>query len=322
MRLTLALALLILLSGTIVSAQGAPLTIAQGSLRLWPEFDDPGLLVIFAGDFAQSGSFPQAVTFPIATGARNVQATYRDASGTLLMREYTVADDKLTYEVPMPSFHYEYYVDRPDTGNQREINFSFDPGYAADVLEIAVQQPARSTDFTMIPAAQGTSRGSDGLTYHTLALSNIAAGTPVDIQIRYTKADTGLSNPQLAVTGGAASSAGGTSSSAPAQGWLPYVLIGVGATALVSVLTYWLLTQRRAQPSRVAKMDPSGTKRAATGQAKPRTAAGATRTAPRPTVRATGPASAGQGTVFCTQCGHAVQPSDRFCSQCGTPRRQ
>ncbi len=322
MRLTLALVLLILLSGTIVSAQGAPLTIAQGSLRLWPEFDDPGLLVIFAGDFAQTGSFPQTVAFPIADGARNVQATYRDASGTLLVREYTVTDGKLTYEVPMPTFHYEYYVDRPDTGNQRVIDFRFDPGYAADVLEIVVQQPARSTDFSLTPAAQSTSRGTDGLTYHTLALSNVAAGAPVDIEIRYTKTDSNPTNPQLAVTGSTTNSPAATPSGAPAQGWLPYVLIGVGVTALVSVLVYWLLTQRRVQPFRVAKNSPGSGRRASNLPAKGASTSSTPRTTARPTVRAAGPATAGQGAVYCTQCGHAVQPADRFCSQCGTPRRQ
>jgi len=321
LRAALAIVLFIFLSGSIVSAQGAPLTIAQGSLRLWPEFDDPGLLVIFAGEFAQSGSFPQTVAFPIAAGARNIQATYRDASGTLLMREYTLTDGKLTYEVPVPTFHYEYYVDRSDTDAQREINFSFDPGYAADVLEIVVQQPARSTDFSLIPAAQSTSRGTDGLTYHTLTLSNVPAGAPVDIRIRYTKTDSNLSSPQLAVTGSTASTGAGTPASASAQSWLPYVLIGVGVTALVAVLIYWLLMQRRTQPSRVAKDRPANGKRSASTPARATASARATRTAARPTVRAVTSTPAGQSVVYCTQCGHVLEATDRFCSQCGTPRR-
>ncbi len=322
LRATVAIALLVFLSVSFASAQGTSLTIAQGSLRLWPEFDDPGLLVIFAGDFAQTGPFPQTVSFPIAAGARNIQATYRDASGTLLMREYTLTDGKLTYEMPVPSFHYEYYVDRPDTGNQREINFSFDPGYAANVLEIVVQQPARSTDFSLTPAAQSTSRGTDGLTYHTLALNNVPAGAPINIQIRYTKSDSNPSNPQLAVTGDTAREATGAVSGASAQGWLPYVLIGIGVTALVAVLVYWFLTQRRTQPSRVVNSSPLNGKRGANTPAKSAPAARAARTASRPTVRAASPTPAGQNAVYCTQCSHVLQPADRFCSQCGTPRRQ
>ncbi len=320
LRATVAIALLIFLSASFASAQGAPLTIAQGSLRLWPEFDDPGLLVIFAGEFAQSGSFPQTIAFPIAAGARNIQATYRDASGTLLMREYTLTDGQLTYEVPVPTFHYEYYVDRRDTGAQREINFSFDPGYAADVLEIIVQQPARSTDFSLTPAAQSTSRGTDGLTYHTLALTNVPAETPVDIQIRYTKTDSNPSSPQLAVTGSTAGTVAGTPASVSARSWLPYVLIGIGVTALVAVLTYWLLIQRRTQASRVAKDRPANSKRSASTPARAAAPPRAT-TAARPTVRAATSAPAGQSVVYCTQCGHVLEAADRFCSQCGTPRR-
>ena len=66
--LLVTLTLLVLISAWPAAAQDT-LTIPQASLKLWPEFDDPGVLVIFAGDFANGAAFPQDVAFPVAEGA-------------------------------------------------------------------------------------------------------------------------------------------------------------------------------------------------------------------------------------------------------------
>jgi len=49
---------------TPAAAQGPALAIDQASLRLWPEYDDPGLLVILSGTFTGTAKFPQQVAFP------------------------------------------------------------------------------------------------------------------------------------------------------------------------------------------------------------------------------------------------------------------
>ena len=50
------------------AAQGPGLAIDEASLRLWPEYDDPGLLVILSGTFTGTGAFPQKVAFPVPAG--------------------------------------------------------------------------------------------------------------------------------------------------------------------------------------------------------------------------------------------------------------
>ena len=145
------LTLLVLLSVWPVSAQGA-LTIPQASLKLWPEYDDPGVLVILSGDFANDATFPQTVAFPVAEGARNIQATVNDPAKGLLSQEWQMEDGKVAYSLPQPGFHLEYYVDRPVSGDQRKIVHTFEAPYPIASLEIAVQQPARATDFSVTPA--------------------------------------------------------------------------------------------------------------------------------------------------------------------------
>jgi hypothetical protein len=284
-------------------AQSEP-QIPRASLKLWPEYDDPGVLVIFAGDLADT-TFPQTVAFPVAAGARNIQATVNDATqGRLLSQEWQMDGNKVTYTLPQPGFHLEYYVDRPPSGNKREIVHTFEAPYPIKSLEIAVQQPARATDFSVTPKPSSTFTGPDGLTYHVINLENLAAGEKRDIAISYVKTDSGLTSPQLAVTSAtpvaqASEPAAPQPRPATQTNWLPFLLIGVGLLALIGVGVYWFLSRRHAAPPAkpvrpTVSSEPS-----------------------QPVVR---PAPAAAAS-FCTQCGRALRPDDRFCAECGTPRK-
>ncbi len=308
--LTALTALVILLAGvTGMSAQNDGLTIARASLRLWPEYDDPGLLVIFAGNFSDGAAFPRDVSFPLPAGARNIQTAYPDAAGGLLIAASETGAGQVTYKpLPTASFHLEYYLDRQPSGNQREIRYLFQAPYPIAVLEVSVQQPARATDFSMTPAAESSFEGDDGLTYFTFNRANLAAGDKFEIVLRYTKTDSGVSRPQLAVTNPALTPAvSGPPVTAQPSGasigaWLPWVLIGIGGVSLLALLAYWLLWQRQPTLAQTgSRPDPA-------------------KASARPAGTATTGAPAGKA-AFCTQCGHPYRPDDRFCAQCGAPRR-
>lgn len=303
-------ALVILLAGvTGMAAQNDGLTIARASLRLWPEYDDPGLLVIFAGNFSDGTAFPRDVSFPLPAGARNIQTAYPDATGGLLIAASETNAEQVTYkQLPTASFHLEYYLDRQPSGNQREIRYLFQAPYPIAMLEVSVQQPARATDFSMTPASETSFVGDDGLTYFTFNRANLAAGDKIEIVFRYTKTDSGVSRPQLAVTNPALTPAASGQpavaqpSDASIGAWLPWALIGIGAVSLLALLAYWLLWQRRPAVAQTS-VRPAPVKAPA-----------------RPTSAAAADAPAGKA-AFCTQCGHPFRPDDRFCAQCGAPRR-
>jgi hypothetical protein len=297
------------------AAQSAAAVIDSADLRLWPEYDDPGLLVILSGEFAPGTPTPLQVAFPIPDGARNIQATYQDETGNLINRPFEVTDGKLAYELPTSAFHIEYYLDRAPSGEQRDIKYAFAAPYAINALRVAVQQPARASGFTLTPASDEPLTGSDGLTYFGFTRRNLAAGETVDINARYTKPDDGLTAPQLAVAPSTAAngSTAGSSAAAPAAAsaspnWLAWGLIGLGVVLLAAVLTYWLLTQRR-QPAPAPAAPEVGRRPVqATAPAPPRRASVAAQ-----------PAS--DAVSYCTNCGHPLRLDDRFCSQCGAPRR-
>jgi hypothetical protein len=301
--LLVTLTVLVLLSVWPATAQDA-LTIPRASLRLWPEYDDPGMLVILAGDFADDATFPQDVAFPVAEGARNIQATVNDPTKGLLVQQWQMQDGKVTYALPQPGFHLEYYVNRPPSGDKREIVHTFEAPYPIAALEIAVQQPARATDFSVTPAPSSTIQGADGLTYHIIKLENLAAGDKRDIAISYVKTDSGLTSPQLALTSATPAALPEVRTQPQAKpaaqtSWLPILLIGVGLLALIGLGVYWFLSRRPASP-------PTKPLRPTVSSAPPQPAA-------RPV-----PSSAA---VFCTQCGNTLRPEDRFCAQCGAPRK-
>ncbi|MGC8779260.1 MAG: zinc ribbon domain-containing protein [Anaerolineae bacterium] len=286
----------LLLGGMTVAAQAPALTIDQASLRLWPEYDDPGLLVILSGAFTGTTTFPQQVAFPIPANARGIQATYVGDDGGLYNQAWQIVDGKLTYSLPRPQFQIEFYLDRPPANTQRELSYTFEAPYAINTLIVSLQQPARSTGFSALPQPEESFQGSDGFTYYTFARNGLKPGDRLPVTMRYAKNDQGLSVAQAKLDAGAAAAVAPTkaASAGAVPSWLPFLLIGLGAAALIGAGGYW-----------VFRMRPS-----ATVPAKPAPGRG----------QAPGNVGAGRA-VFCTQCGHRFGPEDRFCAQCGAPRK-
>lgn len=295
-----ALFLFLVTGGLPLAAQDPGLSIQTASLRLWPEYDDPGVLVLLSGEFDGTATFPQEVAFPVPDAARGIQATYNDPTGGLLNQAWKLVNGKITYTLPGASFHTEYYIDRPPSGNQRTITYTFIAPYAIQALEVSVQQPARASGFTLTPQPESSFQGSDGFTYYIFNRTNVAADAKIDITIAYSKTDTAVSSPQLAIPNATAVPSTATPQPAAkgAGQWLPYLLIGLGLAGLAGAAIYWLLQRRPASPRKASPADAPK----------------------RPALRTPPSQTAGAG-AFCTECGRPLGPEDRFCAQCGKPRR-
>ena len=285
------------------AGQGPDNTVREATLQLWPEYDDPGLLVIYSGDFTDTVTFPQEIAVPLPASARGIQATSKEADGRLTNQQWQIVNGKLVYTLPGPGFHIEYYLDRPPSGDQREIGYMFVAPYATDSLDVRVQQPARATDFSLDPPPDSSQVGDDGLTYSTLRKTNLPQGDKLDLKIRYRKTDQGLTSAPIAAAQTAPTPQIETAPE-PAPGgspdsWLPWLLIGVGLVALAAAAAYGFLRGRGAPT-------PAHTARGARPAQAGSPAAGS-------------PASAA-GAAFCTQCGWQFRPDDRFCANCGAPR--
>lgn len=287
------------------AAQEPDKIIRDATLQLWPEYDDPGLLVIYSGTFTDTVTFPQEIAFPLPENARGIQATARETDGRLITQQWRVVDGRLVYTLPGPGFHIEYYLDRPPSGDERDISHAFETPYGIDSLDIRVQKPARATEFSLTPPPDSSIVGDDGLTYAIVRKSNLKPGDKLDLTLRYTKPDQGLTSAPSAAAQTAPTPQPETAQASGERSgfgsWLPYLLIGVGLLALIAAAVYWLTRRRGSPTSRPGESSSQA----------PKTAP------PDVPVRANS-----REAPFCTQCGRQFGPDDRFCANCGTPRQR
>jgi len=282
--------------------EAGELTISRLQISLWPEYDDPRLLVIYKGQFAQAEAFPREISFPIPTTAEVHATAYADADGQLLANPYEVQPQGdvqvVTYPVPVPTFHFEFYDDiiQGDPAN-RQFTFTFSLPYRVDSVSVDVQEPLRAAGFQVSPVASRVITGTDGFRYFIYDLGSLEPGQNVQITASYSKPDA---QPSVVATPAPALPAVPPASEVPVErGTGPLLLLaalGLGGLGVALIGGALLMRVRAgrgvsvAAPARPARTVPSAKAPAATA-------------------------------AFCTQCGHRLTPGTRFCPQCGAPVR-
>jgi hypothetical protein len=265
-------------------------------IDLWPDYDRPGVLVIYRANVAPGVALPAPVTLriPAAAGAPSAVAE-RQADGQLINLQYErrVEGDVALIDmtVTRPIVQLEYYdpsIERD--GAARSFTFTWAGDYEVGELSISAQQPDLARGLTLDPPAASRSTGADGLVYHTVSFTGLDAGESVAVDVSYEKANDQLSVETMAPVEPEATPTPQATSAGDTE-IVVIVVIALLAAALI-VIGYALFRGRRR---------PRG---------------------PRPAAAA-GPAGGGGsgGTRFCTQCGAGADPGDRFCASCGTPLR-
>jgi hypothetical protein len=260
---------------------GTPLESLQ--IEIWPEYDRPAALVILKGELAGDVGLPAAVSLriPASSGGPAAVAYATAKKGQLfnLTHDRSDAADFITlrFTVPLRFFHVEFY-DRFATGtSERSYRYVWPGDVPVSSLGIVVQEPAGASNISIQPELNDRSTGSEGLQYRSAQLGPVKQGTPLSIEIRYTKTDPRTSADILALNSPAPDP-----EATPATGQRNSfrLFLALGAAALLgagSGLVYFFWWRRR----------------------------------PRPRVGSTG------GKGFCAKCGKAVASGDRYCSKCG-----
>lgn len=146
MRYRLLVLLTLLLCFVIPVTAQEPADLNTLRIALWPEFDDPRLLVIIDGQMNQAG---QTVRIPLPAQAEvNAVATMGD-DGDFLNAEWETASGSdgtsiISFKPAQPNFRVEYYMPLATNGGQRIGNFSVPAGYftAADTVIEALLPPS------------------------------------------------------------------------------------------------------------------------------------------------------------------------------------
>ena len=281
----------------------ANITIQTLDVEIWPEYDQPSVLVIYRITLASDVKLPAVMTLRVpkaagaptaiaeqtATGLFNVNVTQAGEDGDFLLYQFTTT---------LPQLQMEYYdPSLAKNGSARSYSFRWPGDYPVQSMTVNVQQPRTATNMRLSPNTGTSAPGGDGLVYFTVPVGNVAGGNTFKLDLSYDKSDDLLTQPQ---TFEAVTPVAPVDQTTPGRvnfnEIIPWFLGGLGAL-LIAVGVIWYVRTGR-QPATPASSRPRRRSAAVAPQAAP-----------------------GED-VFCHQCGKRASAGDVFCRACGTKLRR
>jgi hypothetical protein len=271
------------------------------NVDIWPEHDDPRVLIIYRGQLSANVPLPYRLTFAVPPSGQVNAAAYRAADGTLLQTQYQYRQegDQLLVDITLPErgFQFEYYADLITGRPGRTFAPSLVFPLPVDALRVSVEQPLRASGFALTPPAASSAATQTGLTHHTYDARPWPAGTPWTVRVAYDKADDAPSLPRaVQPPPGPAPRPGPRAGRLWPWGWAAIAAAVLGAASFAG----WWILGRAGRSGRSLRAASSGAQ------------------ASRP-ARGSGRGAGGPQTVYCTNCGQRARSGDRFCSRCGRP---
>lgn len=264
------------------------------NVQLWvyPEYDDPRLLVMLQGKIVGANA-PARVRFLVPAAAEMYSAGSMDAQGKYTggPPDRTASQvpgwDEISYELKTDTFRVEYYDPVIATQPDKKIAYDFRWLYPMSDLRVIIQQPRNSTGFTVTPPGN-TPTVADGFPALLYEYTN-PANPPLHFDIAYTRSDS-----RPSITGGSATSPQ-PSSAAPSTDSSTVLSIIVTVSLLIVGVFIWLFRSSK------------------TARRRSKPAAASARVGAPKRSRSKG--------RFCTQCGQPVGSEARFCPHCGAKLR-
>lgn len=290
-------------------AQASEPTLASWRMSVWPEYDQPSVLVIYSGTLAEGTQFPVTLSVPVPAGVKVNAVAERDQTGNLVTVPSTNENGRLVFDVNQSGFVVEFYDDILSAPPNRSFDLTLVAPYAADQADLSVRQPSRATDFKLTPALAAAGTDNLGNPQFSQSLGPLTAGQQIPLSVSYVKNDA---DPSVDMSAAPSPDTGQESSdpasAATSPAWLPW-LVGAALGALAVAAVALVVTQLRQNSGRSRQ----ARRLAERQRGAPRAGSGASMPAPA--------ADKSGDDRFCPNCGHKYQPDDQFCRQCGAPRR-
>ena len=296
------------------SAPAADLVMARLRLSIWPEYDNPRVLIMLRGEMTPRQAFPASITLPIPKGAEIIGAGMISEQNELLLHPHQVipgaTQDTLQLNLPVPRFFVEFYYNPFTTsGSEKRFVYPAPTTYPIELFEVDIQQPLKATAFTLDPAPMGMT-DNEGFTYHQFTYRDVGKGQSQTFTIAYTKTVTTPSVSKKQPTPQPAEKARARSDST-----LVALSIFAGAILLFAGCA-WLMQRSRRQPMPATTAPTPSLSMSDTllallqDDAQPQETESVDVPPMPPQTRAIN---------FCANCGRKLLPDDRFCSECGKP---
>jgi hypothetical protein len=265
-----------------VPAQSAsePTGLSNMTLWIYPEYDDPRLLVMTEGRLT-GVTAPAQIRFLVPSAAEMYSAGSIDAQGKYSggppdRKASSISGwDEISYTVTTNVFRIEFYDPVIPTEANKSFSYDFRSVYPISDLKVIVQVPTKATDFSVVPAGVKTTEGSFAV--YTYSLVSPKLDEPLHFDISYSKSDP---NPSV----GTPTPAAGNSASAKKLNIL-WPVLGIVGLLLIVIMVLWLIKTRN-------KMNP-------------------VKSAPVVSSKNTK-----QRSKFCSQCGKRLDYPSKYCPYC------
>ncbi len=284
----------------------SPVAIESLKVELWPEYDQPSILVIYRFSLSSDSSLPAQLKLRIPTAAGEPFAVAVGPSSDrvadvpyqrTVMGEWT----EVSFAATMPFIQFEYYDPGLERQNsERSFEYHWTGDYGVQSLVVEVQQPVDATDMRISPSlGRGETRG-DGLVYYTSQVGSLSAGQTFSIIFEYQKPHEVLSATRLSVEPSQPLTAD-TTGRIRLESFLPWAL-GLLGLVLIGGGGYWYWQVGRREPQSRAKTRSRGRRRQVERAEEEE-------------------GEIPEAGVYCHQCGKRASSNDRFCRSCGTRLR-
>ncbi|UCE97803.1 MAG: zinc ribbon domain-containing protein [Dehalococcoidia bacterium] len=283
LQILIVVLLLSVIGSTFVVAQDQDQPTSLSNVHLWiyPEYDDPRLLVMLEGRI-EDIEVPATIRFLVPSGAEMYSAGSMDDlgnySGGPPKREPSTLSgwDEISYQLTTDTFRVEYYdpiiLGSPD----KTISYEFRWLYPISSLHVIVQEPKQSNNFEIIP--QGILYTDiHGFTGHRYEYFDLDDEQSIVFGISYTKSNT---LPSLYIEDD------------KSDNTILIITTVVGICLVLVVGLFWVIKTK--------PRNRAGRRRTVLSKANQRYILGE-----RPTRK------------FCAQCGQSMEKSSRFCQYCG-----
>lgn len=273
----------------------SPIKLSRLQVQLWPEYDQPAMLVIYDFQLPESVKLPVSVSLNFPKDGHLVAVASLSPDGSLLNTDYigptsNEAWQTVTIQIQTSTtYHLEYYQPLSKTGQKRDFTFLWPGDYAVDDISISIRVPPDTSDIVTDPDMKST-KAADGSSSLVKDFGALQAGQRFPLHMTYTRTSN-----ELSVPGETVQPSRPLGSNTPGRvllsNYVPYILAVLGIIALGAAAIYFLQLRRPRAPAR------------------------------RQTHLSRSIKARGRTDLHCHQCGARAQPGDRFCRVCGTKLR-
>lgn len=281
----------------------AAIPLSQLTIRLWPEYDKPGVLVFLIGQTGSGVTLPAELKFTLPQGSTVNAVAYQDTTNNILTDKvtHTVDGQNVSITTPNGNFHIEFYDPALQvTGGQRAYKFTWQQNFSVDQLTWEIEQPAGASALAITPPGGTIITDENGLPLTQIAAGSVAAGQPSAISVSYSKPTDTLSATALAQSRPAAAA---TNTAQPASSSNPLtIVLAVLLIALAAAVITLVYLRGGFAGIGVRVVDAETPQPRGKAARKPRK-------------------KSERGGRFCPQCGQPARPGDMFCRSCGAKLR-